>query len=239
MNVTAKAIIYTAMVSVGLIGMPTARAEVIAEFQGTIPQQDIGITQGSTVFGTMPIGPFRYVTTAASTDARFQGEIRSFCAELFQDVEIGTTYTYTVGSIGAIPTINGNASKIALIQELYDKFYAVATDATKGAAFQLLQWEIISDGGNGIAGVDLDGGSFRVNAGDTSTGGALAKTWISQLGAPNGPAQLELVSLLNGTAQDQIAVVDPKPVPAPAGMVLGLFAMGVLGARRWVRKNVA
>lgn len=239
MNATAKTILTTVMVSVGLMSLPTARADVIAEFQGTIPSQNIGITQGSTVFGTVPVGPFRYVSTAASTDARFQGEIRSFCAELFQDVEIGNTYTYAVGSIGAIPTINGNASKIALLQELYDKFYAVATDATKGAAFQLLQWEIISDGGNGTAGLDLDSGGFHVNAGDISTGGALAKTWLNQLGAPNGSDHLELVGLLNGTAQDQIAVVDPKPVPAPAGVVLGLFAMGVLGARRWVRKTVA
>lgn len=213
-----------------------AQADVILSFQGTTPSQDVPLTANGVMFGTMPVGPFMFETQPGSD--LFSGTVRAFCADLFQGVSVGTTYNYQPVSIASLPDFGGSAEKVNLVQRLFDNYYDIATDATNGGAFQLVLWEILYDDANNL---DIDSGNLFVPGNSSLSSVTTARSWINQLSGPTDPNYvpvLELTGLFSKSAQDQITVTPPtNPIPAPAGLVLGLFGASVLGLRRWKAKT--
>jgi len=213
-----------------------AKADVVATFQGTVPSQTVNTTAfGSTING-MPVGPFQY-SLVSSTSAEIGGSFYSFCADYYQPVNVGETYTYETVAFTDLPNVGSNPLKASRIQELFDRFYAGTNDAEKGGAFQLALWDLLFDGSKfGVQ--SLSSGDFQTTGSASSV--ALADTWLAAIDndALAPPAEsVQLVGLFNASAQDQITVVNP--VPAPAGVILLVIGAGALATRRFTAKKAA
>jgi hypothetical protein len=206
-----------------------AQADVVATFEGTAPFQLVTTTatsgSNSATYNGVPVGPFNFTTYDAG-GTQLGGNFRAFCADYFQGVSPGDTYNFAPVAISDLPDIGTNATKLARIQTLYDRFFDSTTDAERGGAFQLAMWELAYDGDGALG---LGSGNF-VATGDSSV--ALADSWLSSLddGVPT-PQQWTLIGLLSTTNQDQITAV-PNVVPAPAGLALIVIGGGLALARR-------
>ncbi len=218
----------------------SAKAELVTTFIGTAPSQQINVSatrDGNTSAFESPVGPFNFVVLSDTSGTGLGPTFRSFCADFFQGVSEGNDYTFDPVAFADLPDVAGNATKMAKIQELYDRFYDVATDAEKGAAFQLALWEILYDPTN----TDLSSGNFTAIGPGNPSGIAVAQSWLNLIGdgsIPDPAQKYTLSGLLSGTAQDQI--VPSTPVPAPAGLVLLVIgAAGLIARRKFAAKKVA
>lgn len=226
-----------ALVAVAALGTTAAaRADLVATFNGTIPSQDVAMVAFGTAYANNTAGPFQFAVTAASTDPTFAPgtDFRAFCADLFQDVGLGQTYSFTSMPVLDLPSVAGNAGKSALVSRLFNRHYETATDADRGGAFQLALWELLADGPGNL---NLGTGNVTVSTPDSVPAVGIAKAWLAALETadPTDADKYQLVGLFSATAQDQITVV-PSAVPAPAGVVLGLLAVAGFGLRRLRRK---
>lgn len=209
-----------------------SRADIVATFNGTDPFTDVSMVALGSTYDVMPVGPFKFTVTTG--DSLFgTGPLVSFCAALPEDIA-GQSYSFQVVSPSALPDVGPNAAKLALIDRLFDRHYGVATDADRGGAFQLALWELLYDGPGNL---DLNAGNHDVTSPDSVTAVAIAKNWLAALETPN-PADVDnytVYGLASPDAQDQLTVVPntPNQIPAPAGVVLGLIAVGGFGLRRW------
>lgn len=222
------------LAGVAALGLGSAaKADVVATFTGTNPFTTADTNAFGGVINGMPVGTFNY-TVVSSTDPRFSGTFQSFCADYFQPVTTGDTYSYVPVAISALPDIGTDPTKLARIQELYDRFYTAAVNGTgdQAGAFQLALWELTYDGAGAV---DIASGNFIATAAGGSTNTAIAQNWLNTIDDPTAPApadSFELVGLFNGNNQDQIVPLAPAPVPAPAALVLAVIGGGVLLARR-------
>lgn len=223
----------------------SAKADIVVTFTGTAPSQQINVSAtkgGDTRAFESPVGPFNFNVNTNTTSLALGSSFRSFCADFFQDVspanpQTGATgvYEFTPVAVSDLPDVAGNATKLSKIQELYDRYYDVATDAEKGAAFQLALWEILYDpDANNLA----SGNFTAIGPGDPSSIG-IAQGWLNTIGdgsIPDIDKKWDLVGLYSPTAQDQI--VPQQPIPAPAGVVLLVIgAAGLIARRRLAGKK--
>lgn len=222
----ARSTVLAGIVALGLGS--TARADVVATFDGTNPFAPANTTAFGTTVIDMPTGVFNF-TVVSSTDPRFSGSFQAFCADYFQAVSAGTEYVYTPVAISELPDIGSDPTKLARIQELFDRFFATSlTGNDPAGAFQLALWELAYDGTGTL---DIDSGNFFATGGANVT---IAQNWLDTLDDPTAASPTDsytLVGLFNPSAQDQIAVA-LNPVPAPAGVVLALLGGVVMIARR-------
>lgn len=217
----------------------SAKADIVVTFTGTAPSQQINVSAtkaGNTRAFESPVGPFNFNVVSNNTTLDLGSSFRSFCADFFQDVSPNTNYTFAPVAVSDLPDVAGNASKLSKVQELYDRFYDVATDAERGAAFQLALWEILYDPDN----TNLASGNFTaIGPGNPSSIG-IAQNWLNTIGdgsIPDPERKWNLIGLLSNTAQDQI-VPEANPIPAPAGVVLLVIgAAGLIARRRLAGKK--
>lgn len=232
MNFIYRSLLLGLIATVGFA--TSAKAEVVATFEGSSPAQVVNTTAfGSTING-MPVGKFNY-TLVSSTDPNITGSFYSFCADYFQPVNVGETYTYQSVAFTDLPNVGNNPLKAGRIQELFDRYYSIATDAENGGAFQLALWELLFDGDSATT-PSLSSGDFTASGSASSIG--VANSWLATIDDPNADApteSLQLVGLYNGNFQDQITVANP--IPAPAGVVLLVIGAGAMLARRKFAKK--
>jgi hypothetical protein len=219
------------LAGLAVVGVGSAvQADVVATFTGNSPFQTVATTNAGTTYNDLPAGPFNFTVSNAGGTA-LGSSFSGFCADYFQPVAAGETYNYTPVAISSLPDIGSDATKLARIQELFDRFYSTITgDSAKSAAFQLSIWELTYDGADTL---DLSGGSF------TATGGSsvgIAQGWMDTINDPNAAAPADkytLIGLLSSTNPDQIVgIPEVNPIPAPAGVVLAAIGGGILLARR-------
>jgi hypothetical protein len=218
----------------------SAKAELVTTFIGTAPSQQINVSatrDGNTSAFESPVGPFNFIVNSDTSGTGLGPTFRSFCADFFQGVAVGNDYTYTPVAFSDLPDVAGDPTRMAKIQELYDRFYDVATDAEKGAAFQLALWEILYDPTD----TDLSSGNFTASGPGSPSAIPVAQNWLDIIGdgsIPDPDQKYVLTGLLSGTAQDQI--VPTTPVPAPAGIVLlAIGAVGLIARRKLAAKKAA
>jgi hypothetical protein len=165
----------------------------------------------------------------------------TFCAQLFEGVTAGNTYTFDIVDPSNVPDEPGHpgnmgAIKATLMQDLYSRFYYGIDTAAEASAFQLAVYEIshenitAGDAAGAVQQLSLMKGAFQAQAAGSS-GYADAAAMLASLGQGGfksiGNA---LQGLTNPTAQDQLLVV---PVGAPAVLAgLGLLGVGLLRRRK-------
>jgi len=215
----------------------SAKAELVTTFIGTSPSQQVNLTatrNGQTRSFESPVGPFNFIVLSDTSNTGLGPTFRSFCGDFFQDVAVGNNYVYTPGNLIDLPDVS-SALQVRKLDELYEKFYDVATDAEKGAAFQLAVWEILSDPTN----TNLSTGNFIANGPGSPSSITVAQGWLNSITGDDLPtvSKYRLTALLTPSAQDQI-VVSPNPVPAPAGAVLLVIgAAGLIARRKFAKKG--
>ena len=165
----------------------------------------------------------------------------TFCAQLFEGVTAGNTYTFAIVAPENVPDEPGNPGnmgtiKATLVQDLYKRYYKHVDTAEEASAFQLALYEIThenitaADAAGAVGQLALDKGAFQSQA--ASSGGyAGAAAMLASLGT-NGFGSIgnNLLGLTNPSAQDQLIVV---PIGAPAILAgLGLVGVGLLRRRK-------
>ena len=168
----------------------------------------------------------------------------TWCAQVYQGVTIGTSYTFDVVSMDLVPQTPPapgpmGFAKAAILADAMNRWLgtdsrviASAGTANAGAAaFNALVWELINDNfastdlATIVSRMSLTTGAFR--SGLSGEGLSIYNAMVASLGQ-GGWRTANTEGWLSPTAQDQIRMA---PVPAPAALLL-LAGGLVRGARR-------
>lgn len=180
------------------------------------------------------------------TDTSDGSSMITYCLQLYQGVDLGGTYDFTITDIEdspSSPPFPGpmGAQRAILLQDLYARWADPLTAGlpmiqsemdNAATAFQILIWEITherfsaEDASGMIAQIDLDLGALQWNSNSAEITGFL-NAMVDSLG-DGGFREAELVGLTNPNAQDQLSMI-----PAPGGLALvSLTALGAPARRR-------
>lgn len=167
------------------------------------------------------------------------GTLNSFCIEPNINVRAPAVYEVHFGMHGF------SNPQQTLIAGLYDNYFQLARDTSNTAAFQLVLWEIVTDGDE----LDFTSGVFQASG---SFGGrrTIATTWLDELSAwyasldtstPYRSGTYEFFTMTSALSQNQLMVREAQKVPEPGVLALlgiGLLA-GVVGRVRGSRRRTA
>lgn len=167
----------------------------------------------------------------------------TWCAQVYQGVTVGNTYTFDVVSMDLVPQTPPapgpmGFAKAAIMSDAMSRWLgadsrvvASAGNANPAAAaFNALVWELINENFNSsdlatiVSRMSLQTGAFRSNLGGQAL--TIYNAMVASLGQ-GGFQTANTEGWLSATAQDQIRMV---PVPAPG--VIALAAIGGFGLRR-------
>lgn len=215
---------------------PASGGTVTAKFNNLDLAHNVQVNIGS---GNQTFSAGRFDWTLVSSSGTLLGDygggnFKTFCVELTQFVAPGGTYTFN--EILPLANLFGGGTSGANIANLLGELYADEFDnvdtAAEAASFQVAVWEIVKDGGAGVANLNLGAGNFTL-----VSGASLAASYLANLGG--GPVEA-LVGLQNPSNQDQIVLAKAGAViPLPGAFAAGLPLM-LAGAtamrmrqRRW------
>lgn len=201
------------------------------QFNWTVGSNDMGLPEGS--------------------------EMVTFCAQLFQGVSNGQTYTYFSNDIADTPDDNSEPGTMGMMRasvlgDLYARHYDSINGgmidgfgnvgaAKASAAFQMAVWEITHEnmpagGGEIDAQTYVNSLSLKLGAFTAWTASGttdeLASFFLDSL-LEGGMLAFDLMGLTNPGQQDQIMPLGMNYVPLPAPVVLaGTGLVGLLVLRR-------
>ena len=180
------------------------------------------------------------------TDTDSGSMMITYCLQLYQGVDLGGNYDFTVTDIEDSPTSPPfpgamGAQRAILLRDLYARWADPLTaglpmdeDEMNDAAtaFQILIWEITHerfsavDATGMIAQIDLGIGALQWNS-DSTAVSDFATAMIDSLGV-DGFRDADIMGLTNPDAQDQVSMI-----PAPGALFLvSLSALGTPARRR-------
>lgn len=198
-------------------------------FESVSPGRAIGWSLGYGGSGTSSGGVYNWA-----------GGVRTFCAQLEENIAYGQSVTYHVvdpamvpdGSESNSPSDPGNMGeeKSMQIQTAYALWWneTLLASADLSAAFQMLIWEIIHE-------QDAMGGGYQISAGSaqftsTATVQTQATAWLDEINMRIDADDLLTFSRLRGLTsldrQDQLIVVPG------AGSIAGLAGIAAISRRR-------
>lgn len=154
------------------------------------------------------------------------GLLDAFCIEPATTLRTAPTAYQINAGLGGFGT-----AQQSLIAGLYDFHYAPAV--SNAAAFQLVLWEIVTDGGSGP--LALNTGGFAVASG-FGTALQTARTWIDELNgwfaglddplaSPYRSGRYEFFALTSPNSQNELTV---RSLPVPEPGVLALLGIGAV-----------
>ena len=232
-----RPLITALALSAGTLGANLAHADLILNFQNVVAGSSNGsisvLNNGTLKTSTVSAGLLSFKQKTPGDTSYASDLLNSFCIEPKTSL-IGGDTLFSGGSLAdrfGQPQQN-------LISRLYDLHYDTVSSVSNAAtAFQLVLWEIVSDG----ASLSLGSGSFRTTS---SFGGALttAASWLTELAAWNTQlgnqtytsTQYDFLALSAGNSQDQLSVTRrAQDVPEPGVLaLLGIGAIAALAHRR-------
>lgn len=183
-----------------------------------------------------------YQHQLAATDG---SQSLSWCAEVYQGLDVGNSYTFDVVAAenapsGIVAPGPMGQLKATIVRDLFARWIdastglvagATADRDAKSAAFQVAVWEIThenlsaSSAQAALSQMSLTSGAFRATLSEATS--AWYSTIMQSLGV-GGFQEVALEGLSSPTAQDQLRM---GVVPAPAAIgVIGVA--GLLGGRR-------
>ncbi|HEX8876830.1 MAG TPA: hypothetical protein VF777_08790 [Phycisphaerales bacterium] len=159
------------------------------------------------------------------TYAGLQGDFRTFCIEVTQNVAFNTSYEYHVVNTEDAPTIDPMFSlpmgsfRAGMLSELFGRFYSGLASGSDYGAFQMAIWEIVYEMGE--TPFNVDNGRFQIR--NAAPEQAMANAMLGAL-TGQGPT-MNLLALTSREFQDQVFV------PTPGALALAGMG-GLLIARR-------
>ncbi|MBY0112757.1 MAG: hypothetical protein K2Y21_08045 [Phycisphaerales bacterium] len=147
-----------------LASMASAVDTVRATFNSVSPNtscefsNDFGGTWKGTLAGGMN---WTRDNVNPGTFAGLQGDFRTFCIEITQNVGFGNTYDYLVIDPSDAPTFDPMGSfRAGQLSELFGRFYSGLTTGSDYGAFQMAVWEIVYEIGE--TPLNVDNGRFQI-----------------------------------------------------------------------------
>ncbi len=126
-----------------------------------------------------------------------------------------------------------NHLTVSRLGALVDNALSLVRDAKSAAAFQLAAWEIANEG---LGGLDLSGGAFRLTAAAQGTQG-LSQSWLDKIANGGWNLNAQVMILQAPGTQDLVTDLPPAPVPLPAAGLLSLLALASLAGLRRRRRT--
>ena len=197
-----------------------------------------GVSSFTIKYGSDPsvngnAGQFTWTVNSSTSSLYDTGDtILAWCAEIFQTVTQGLSYTYNVfADVGSYTFPDtGEALVVGNLIKLFNNHYKSVTNALTSSAMQLAIWEIIHES-TGTA-YDVKSGTFSVTGNNTARN--LANDWLNGLDTDPKQGTYKLVAFQSDTAQDLISISE---VPLPGAALMFLSALGIGGLAR--RKSAA
>jgi hypothetical protein len=233
-----------------LSSAPSSASPVTLSFDKTTPASPVTVyVNGTSVTGTP--GPYYWHESNPAPGSPYANPTTTFCVELTQHISTGNTYSYTPTTLASTPGVS--ASEATLISQLWGAHFNTAwesstfTGSDQSTAFQLALWELVYDSGSNLS---LSSGNFKVTSASQYAKN-IAQSWLN--GLSSLPANQfgtnfsddQLVWLRNSSKQDQLTMIPgdhqpppPAGVPAPPGVLLGLFGAACVGCRFFHRKRM-
>lgn len=200
---------------------------------------DAGLSWNSTASMTLwSVRAQQHVLTESSGNQSL-----SWCAEVYQGVDLGGTYTFNITAAedtpsGAVAPGPMGIAKASAVRDLFARWIdsstgyvngSMADRDAKSAAFQVVLWELTHENfaattaSDILSQISLTSGAFRASL--TSDAAGWYGSIVQSLGQ-GGFQTAAIEGLTNDLAQDQIRMA----VPAPAA--IGLLGLAGLVSRR-------
>jgi hypothetical protein len=222
------------------LGSVASADSITMTFLGFGASQTTGISyNASRAWDGRSVSSFTNITAGAHRFGVYSQERVTFCAQLFEGVTVGNTYTFDYTDVANVPDSPPapgamGAIKATLVSDLYRRYYSGLSTAQDNAAFQIALYEIThenlsaADAASALAQLDLTRGAFQTSA--SADAFQSAADMLASLGEGGFKSVgNNLRGLTNATAQDQLLMV---PVGGPAILAgLGLLGVGVLRRR--------
>ncbi|MBL8067055.1 MAG: PEP-CTERM sorting domain-containing protein [Armatimonadetes bacterium] len=192
-----------------------AAQAVNLDIHGMVPgfYQTVTINHGS--------GNVNVYSGAQSVSIDGAPDVPLYCVDLDHNNQNGFSYGATVNPVGVL----ANAAQIA---NLFSNSYADVTDADTAAAFQLVLWDVVVDGGDGMA-----AGTFTASG---LSGGVASKVSLYaatlNTGGPDSYNLTVYVPTSHGAnGNNYQALIGAEGVPEPATFLV-LGAAAILARKR-------
>jgi hypothetical protein len=229
-----------------VVSAAPAKADLVATFVSETPSQGVSVSLQSPSPGVSYNGSggvMNFDVKGGTQAANFGTSFKGFCIELTQFISGGNTYTFSAVDPSTVTQVANKATVVNRLQELWGNYYSSTVgNAANANAFQLAVWETIYD-----STFDLTSGNFRSASANATLSGWKRTADGTDLANWNKfYAGQQIVALTSPDTQDQITVANGtvyppasgNPVPAPAGVWLGLIGVAALfGRSRVVGKS--
>jgi hypothetical protein len=205
-----------AVLALGWTATAAHAGTVTATFSNVNPGEVVTITDGYGTSNQWSATGWAGVYNFVNAGGDLQGNLKSFCIDISQDIYQNLTVTFTTAALqnAPVPGQSMGQTRANLIAELWYQDYAsIGASNSKAAAFQVAVWKIINET---TSSMNVSTGTFRVTDSNDPGTLTLANQWLAALDPTgNGPKEKDLLALTSSQYQDYVV-----ETPVPPGVVL-------------------
>lgn len=230
----ASSAALSATISVNYAGSANFGSGGVGYYNGSVAPNP----NSSTALVGVGIGGDSFTSTNHTYDFSVTGQFNTWCVDIYHWLSGGAvTYNVATGSALAAsldtlrPGVPSGTTRVNQLVLLANDVYSTVNTKAESAAFQLAVWAITygNADGTGHYSINTTNTGFKVDSATAGSAyGALANSWLANLGTAPDTGNYNLTYLNDGTQNNtQDMVVFTAAVPEP--ITLGLLAVGLLG----------